>query len=79
MVAGRRSAPAGGSCGGGISVNGATSCAFAANVRDEYRSSGGSPSITVFSPVTQITCTMSCSGSGPVTCRGGNGAVVTFR
>lgn len=71
-------APAGGSCGGGISVNGVTSCAFAANVRDEFRSSGGSSVIQVFSPVTQQSYTMYCSGGAPTTCRGGNGAVVTF-
>lgn len=68
-----------GSCGDGISVNSVTSCTFAANVRDAYRSSGGSSVIEVFSPVTQTNYTMSCSGSGPTTCSGGNGAVVTFR
>jgi len=66
-------------CGNGISVNSSTSCPFAQNVAEEYRSSGGSSLIEVYSPVTKTTFTMSCSGSGPVICRGGNNAVVYIR
>jgi hypothetical protein len=65
-------------CGSGVTANSATSCSFALNVADEYRSSGGSGSIRVYSPVTKRTYTMSCSGSSTTTCTGGNGASVTF-
>jgi hypothetical protein len=66
-------------CGDGISVNGATSCAFARNVAAEYRSSGGASTIEVFSPVTHQSYTMSCAGGVPTVCRGGNNAVVYVR
>lgn len=69
----------GSSCGGGLSVNSVTSCPFAQNVADAYRGSGGASSIDVYSPVTGTTYTMSCSGGVPVTCSGGNGAVVSIR
>jgi hypothetical protein len=72
-------AATGSTCGDGISVNAATSCPFARNVASEYRSSGGSSVIEVFSPVTQRTYTMSCSGGVPTVCRGGNNAVVYIR
>jgi hypothetical protein len=67
------------SCGGGISVNASTTCPFAQNVAEEYRSSGGASSIEVYSPVTKQTYTMSCSGGVPTVCRGGNNAVVYIR
>ena len=67
------------SCGGGLTVNSVTSCSFAENVRDEYRRSGGAPTIEVFSPTTQRLYTMSCSGGLPTVCRGGNGAAVFIR
>lgn len=66
-------------CGGGVSVNGATSCSFAQNVATEYRSSGGASSIDVYSPVTHQSYTMSCSSGVPTVCRGGNNAVVYIR
>ena len=66
-------------CGDGLSVNSVTSCPFARAVRDEYESTNGASVIEVFSPVTQRSYTMSCSGGVPTVCRGGNGAVVTIR
>ena len=67
------------SCGDGLSVNSVTSCPFAQNVRSAYASSGGSSSIEVYSPVTDTTYRMSCGGSVPVICTGGNGAAVYIR
>jgi hypothetical protein len=67
------------SCGDGLSVNSATSCPFAQNVRNAYNSSGGASSVDVFSPVTGTTYTMFCSGGIPTVCRGGNNAVVYIR
>lgn len=67
------------SCGEGLSVNSVTSCPFARAVRDEYERTGGASSIEVYSSVTKQSYTMTCSGGGPVVCRGGNGAVVTIR
>lgn len=67
------------SCGDGISVNSVTSCPFGRAVRDEYESSGGASEIEAFSPATNRSYTMSCSGAVPTVCRGGNGAVVTIR
>lgn len=66
-------------CGGGVSVNASTSCPFGLNVAETYRASGGETVIEVFSPVTDRTYTMTCTGAGPVVCRGGNNAVVTIR
>lgn len=66
------------SCGGGITVNSVTSCEFAQNVRDEYYRSGGSSSISAYSPATGQTYSLSCSGSSATTCSGGNGAQVIF-
>ena len=73
------SAPTGSTCGDGLSVNSVTSCPFARAVRDEYQSTNGASVIEVFSPVTQRSYTMSCSGGVPTVCRGGNGAVVSIR
>lgn len=66
-------------CGEGLSVNSVTTCPFARAVRDEYESSNGASVIEVFSPVTKQSYTMTCSGGGPVVCRGGNGAEITIR
>jgi hypothetical protein len=66
-------------CGGGVSVNANTSCPFGLNVAETYRASGGATVIEVFSPVTDRTYTMTCTGAAPVVCRGGNNAVVTIR
>ncbi len=70
---------AGSTCGSGISVNSVTTCPFARNVASEYRRSGGASVIEVYSPVTKITYTMSCSDGVPTVCRGGNSAVVYIR
>ncbi len=66
-------------CGSGLSVNSVTTCPFARNVRDAYEGSGGSSVIDVYSPVTKITYTMTCTGGVPTVCRGGNGAIVYIR
>jgi hypothetical protein len=65
-------------CANGITANSVTSCPFAESVKDAYYSSGGSSSVSAYSPTTGQAYAMSCSGSGPVTCRGGNNAQVTF-
>jgi hypothetical protein len=73
-------APTGGgqtSCGGGLSVGPDTTCAFAENVYQAYLSQG-SGYVTAYSPVTQLSYTMYCSGSTPVVCTGGNNASVYF-
>jgi hypothetical protein len=67
------------SCGGGVSVNANTSCPFGLNVAETYRASGGETVIEVFSPVTDRSYTMTCTGAAPVVCRGGNNAVVYIR
>lgn len=66
------------SCGGSLSVGPDTSCAFAQNVYDTYYNSGQSTSIDVYSPVTGQTYGMTCTGSAPTVCRGGNNASVYF-
>jgi hypothetical protein len=64
------------SCGSGVFVeSGSTSCAFGLNVADDYFSAGGG-SFESFSPTTGESYTMSCSGGSPITCTGGNNAVV---
>jgi hypothetical protein len=67
------------SCGDGLSVNGNTSCPFAENVREEYRSSGGGSTISAFSPATGRVISMSCRGGVPTVCSGGDNAVVYIR
>lgn len=66
-------------CGDGLTANSATSCPFARNVADEYRSSGGASVINVYSPVTKQSYTLNCSSGSPVICSGGNDAQVTIR
>lgn len=59
------------------SGNGGTTCAFAEQVRLAYgQSGGGSGYINAYSPVTGVMYRMYCSGYNPVTCTGGNNAVV---
>lgn len=67
------------SCGNGLAVGPNTTCAFAENVREEYRASGGSTVIEAYSPVTKQAYTMTCTGTAVVTCTGGNNATVYFR
>jgi hypothetical protein len=63
-------------CGGGVRAGPNTSCPFALNVADEYRSSGGATRISVYSPTTGETYRMSCSEGSPNVCTGGNNASV---
>ena len=55
-----------------------TSCEFAQNVANDYNASGGSSSFSTYSPVTGQTYQMTCAGSSPVVCTGGNNATVYF-
>jgi hypothetical protein len=69
----------GGNCGSGVFAGPKTSCAFALNVRRAYQDSGGSSTISAYSPTTSRTYTMHCARSGgSVTCLGGDDASVTF-
>jgi hypothetical protein len=71
--------PTGGSCGGELSVNANTSCPFAENVEQAYYAEVGSGpgEVVAYSPVTDRTYVMSCSGS-PHECTGGDDAAVFF-
>lgn len=65
--------------GNGLSVNSVTSCPFAKNVENAYRANPSAGSYQVFSPVTNMNYTMTCTTtSGEVTCTGGNNAQVFF-
>lgn len=64
-------------CGNGLLVGPNTSCAFAENVRAEYADSGPGW-ISVYSPVTDRTYNMFCTGGSPHVCTGGNNAAVFF-
>jgi Glucodextranase, domain B len=64
-------------CGGGLSVGPNTTCAFAENVRSAYDGSGPG-TVIAYSPVTNRTYAMSCSGGASVVCTGGVGATVYF-
>lgn len=64
-----------------LTVGPSTSCAFAQNVRDSYNASGaagGANNFQVFSPTTNQTYSMFCTGGTPHRCTGGNNASVTF-
>ena len=52
---------------------------FARNVVKAYRSSGGATEVDAYSPVTNETYHMACSGTSTTTCTGGNDASVTFK
>jgi hypothetical protein len=65
------------SCGAGLSVGPNTTCAFAENVRSAYYGSGPE-TVMAYSPVTNRTYAMSCSGGASVVCTGGVGATVYF-
>ena len=68
------------SCGGVVFAGPDTSCPFADNVANAYTSAGDSGHVTVTasSPATGETYTMQCSGQSPVSCSGGNNALVVF-
>jgi serine/threonine protein kinase len=53
-----------------------TSCVFGKNVARAYNASGGGSEIVAYSPKTHTTYTMSCSGTDPVVCTGGDEAIV---
>jgi hypothetical protein len=72
---GSSSSGAGNDCGGGVSAGPNTTCGFAQNVAGQYRESGSSV-VRAFSPTTGETYAMTCSGTDPVICRGGNNASV---
>lgn len=59
--------------------NSETSCNFAINTAEAYRANGiGSQPFSVYSPVTGLTYTMTCTVAGSV-CQGGNNALVFLR
>jgi hypothetical protein len=62
-------------CGDGVSVGPNTTCDFAQNVAQAYRESGSSV-VRAYSPARGDTFAMSCSGTDPVVCRGGDNASV---
>jgi hypothetical protein len=64
------------SCGSGVFVQSSTtSCEFGLVVAQDYFASGGA-SFESFSPATGKNYSMSCSGGSPITCTGGENAVV---
>ena len=68
------------SCGGNLSAGANTTCAFAYNVENSYYQSGGGYStFAVYSPVTGLYYTMTCTPGVPTVCRGGNNALVYIR
>jgi hypothetical protein len=73
-------APAGtSSCGGGDYVNSVTTCPFAQNIQTAYnQSGGGDTTVEAYSTATGRTFLMTCSGSSPHVCYGGNNARVYF-
>lgn len=64
-------------CGSTVAVNNVTSCDFAQNVADAYRSSG-TGAVYAYSPVTNVEYKMNCqlSQASVVVCTGGKNAVV---
>jgi hypothetical protein len=76
---GGASGPSFTSCNDHVGVGSSnTTCGFAENVYEAYASSGGSSTVVASSATTGQTYSMSCSGSSPVVCRGGNNAVVVI-
>jgi hypothetical protein len=64
-------------CGGGVVAGPNTSCPFAQNVVATYNQTGGG-TVSVYSPVTNQTYSMSCTSSPPHVCTGANNASVYF-
>ncbi len=64
------------SCADDVYAGPNTSCQFALNVSTNYYGSGQSTNIDVYSPVTNKNYVMTCTGSSPTVCRGGNNASV---
>lgn len=69
-----------GNCGGTLSVNENTTCAFAENVEAAYYAEIGSGSGTVsaYSPAKNQYYSMYCTAGSPHECTGGNNAAVYF-
>ena len=65
------------SCGAGLAVGPNTTCPFAENVRSAYENAGPG-TVSVYSPVTGRTYTMTCISGDPVVCTGANQASVYF-
>ncbi|MGO9790996.1 MAG: hypothetical protein ACLP8S_16325 [Solirubrobacteraceae bacterium] len=66
------------SCGGGLGVGAATSCAFAQNVQAAYTGRGAG-TYMVYNPVTKQKYAMTCTvGTVIVTCQGSSNAYVYF-
>lgn len=64
------------SCGSGVFVRqGTTSCQFALNVASDFYSGSGN-SFTSYSPATDQSYRITCNGSEPTVCTGGNNAAV---
>lgn len=63
-------------CGPSVSVGPHVSCSFGVNVVRAYHQSGDSSKISAYSPVTKKTYTMSCQGTAPAICNGGENATV---
>ncbi|OJU96078.1 MAG: hypothetical protein BGO23_00670 [Solirubrobacterales bacterium 67-14] len=64
-------------CDNGVSAGPNTSCAFAINVAEAWKESGGTGDITVHSPTTGEDYTMSCAPDAEGTvCTGGDNASV---
>jgi septal ring factor EnvC (AmiA/AmiB activator) len=67
-------------CDANVSAGPNTSCAFALSVESDYYASGGGYStVSVYSPVTGLYYTMTCTPGVPTVCTGGNNAVVDIR
>jgi hypothetical protein len=64
-------------CAADLVVGPNTSCAFARNAQAEYYRSGAGW-ISVYSPVTNRSYNMYCTGTSPHVCAGGNDAAVYF-
>lgn len=67
-------------CGGGLVAGPNTTCPFAENVKAAWDAAPGiNTTLTVYSPVTHQTYTMTCAQSGAgITCAGGNNASVSW-
>lgn len=65
-------------CGGGVTAGPNTTCSFAQEVKKQYlRSGGGNATISAYSPATNRSYTMSCTGGNHAAeCTGGNNASV---
>lgn len=65
-------------CGGVVFVGPDTSCPFAANVHEAYKSARSTSALTVLSPTTGITYTVRCASRSPHVCTTDSGATVYF-